>query len=48
MSFKAQPGQIRTCASTHTALMKDEWRRSVLQGEDAGRRVMVSTFRRPE
>jgi len=26
MSFKAQPAQIRTGASTHTALLKDEWR----------------------
>jgi hypothetical protein len=48
MSCKAQPGQIRTCASTHTALMKDGWRKSVLQDKDAGRGVMVSTFRRPE
>jgi hypothetical protein len=48
MSCKAQPGQIRTCASTHTALMKDEWRRSALQDKDAGLGVMVSTFRRPE
>jgi hypothetical protein len=24
MSFKAQPAQIRTCASTHTALLKDD------------------------
>ena len=28
MSFKAQPAQIRTSASTHTALLKDEWRES--------------------
>ena len=48
MSFKAQPGQTRTCASTHTVLMKDEWRKSELQDKDAGRRVMVSTFRRLE
>jgi hypothetical protein len=30
MDFKAQPAQIRTSASTHTALLKDEWRESVL------------------
>jgi len=42
------PGQIRTCASTHTALMKDGWRKSVLQDKGAVRGVMVSTFRRPE
>jgi hypothetical protein len=30
MNFKAQPAQIRTCASTHTALLKDEWRESEL------------------
>ena len=47
MSCKAQPGQIRTCASMHTALMKDEWRKSVLQDKDAGRRVEVSTVPRP-
>jgi hypothetical protein len=34
MNFKAQPAQIRTSASTHTALMKDEWRKSGL--EDRG------------
>jgi hypothetical protein len=28
--------------------MKDEWRKSVVQDKGAGRRVMVSTFRRPE
>ena len=27
-AFKAQPAQIRTCAFTHTALLKDEWRES--------------------
>jgi len=48
MSFKAQPGQIRTCASTHTALMKDEWRKSGHLGKGAERGVLVSTCRRPE
>ena len=33
------PVQIRTSASTHTALTKDEWRRSVRQDKDAGREV---------
>lgn len=28
MSCKAQPAQIRASASTHTALLKDEWRES--------------------
>ena len=45
MSFKAQPGQIRTCASTHTALMKDEWRKSGCRDKDAEREVVVSTGR---
>ena len=31
MSFKAQPAQIRTGASTHTALLKDGWRESKLR-----------------
>jgi hypothetical protein len=48
MSFKAQPGQIRTCASTHTALMKDGWRRSGHQDMGAELWDMGSTFRRPE
>jgi hypothetical protein len=48
MSCKAQPGQTRTCASTHTVLMKDEWRKSVLRDEDAGRGVMESTGRKAE
>jgi hypothetical protein len=30
------PAQIRTSASTHTALMKDGWRRSELQDKGAG------------
>jgi hypothetical protein len=47
MSFKAQPGQIRTCASTHTALMKDGWRKSGRRDKGAERGVAVSTFRRP-
>jgi hypothetical protein len=47
MSCKAQPGQIRTCASTHTALMKDGWRKSVHRDKDAGLWVVGSTFPRP-
>jgi hypothetical protein len=47
MSCKAQPAQIRASASTHTALMKDEWRRSELRDGDAGGGVVVSTFPRP-
>jgi len=41
MSFKAQPGQIRTCASTHTALMKDVWRKSASRDKGAERGVVV-------
>src|ERR1039458_6230027 len=41
MSCKAQPGQIRTCTSTHTALMKDEWRKSVHQDRGGGLGVVT-------
>ena len=47
MSFKAQPAQIRASASTHTALMKDEWRKSVRQDMGGGLGVVVSTVPRP-
>ena len=42
------PAEIRTSAFTHTALMKDEWRRSVHRGRDAGLEGMGSIFRRRE
>ena len=48
MNFKAQPAQIRTSASTHTALMKDEWRGSGREDRDAGCGVLVPTCRRLE
>ena len=41
MSFKAQPGQIRTCASTHTALMKDGWRKNGSREKGAEHGVVV-------
>src|SRR5450759_5244757 len=37
------PAQIRTSASTHTALTKDEWRRSVHRDRGAERGVEEST-----
>src|SRR5207342_201502 len=40
------PAQIRTSASTHTALMKDGWRRSELEDMGAGLSGAVSIVRR--
>jgi hypothetical protein len=41
--YWSPPAQIRTSASTHTALMKDEWRRSGREDRGAGLGVWVST-----
>ena len=46
--YGSPPAQIRTGASTHAALMKNEWRKSGRRGKGAERGVVVSTFRRPE
>src|ERR1017187_1437891 len=42
------PAQIRTSAFTHTALMKDEWRRSEIEDKGAGLSGAVSTVRTTE
>lgn len=45
---RAPAGQIRTSASIHTALMKDECRGSECEDGDGGSGVWVSTCRRPK
>ena len=42
------PAQIRASAFTHTALMKDEWRRSEIEDKGAGLSGAVSTVRTTE
>src|SRR5664280_1506384 len=42
------PAQIRTSAFTHTALMKDDWRRSEIEDKGAGLSGAVSTVRTTE
>ena len=43
MSCKAQPGQIRTCAFTHTAPALDEWRQNAAWDKGARRGVPESS-----